>query len=48
LLLSPHAGGNTSAFFPRARRLVREQVSRFVNGEPLANVVVDADATREG
>ena len=39
LLLSPHTGGNTSAFFPRARRLVREQVARFVNGEPLINVV---------
>jgi phosphoglycerate dehydrogenase-like enzyme len=40
LLISPHVGGNTSAFLPRARRLVREQVTRFVNGQPLDNVVV--------
>jgi phosphoglycerate dehydrogenase-like enzyme len=39
LLLSPHVGGNSSAFLPRAQRLVREQVSRYANGEPLANVV---------
>ncbi len=40
LLISPHVGGNTSAFLPRARRLVREQFARFVNGQPLENVVV--------
>jgi phosphoglycerate dehydrogenase-like enzyme len=39
VLISPHVGGNTSAFLPRARRLVREQVARFVRGEPLQNVV---------
>lgn len=40
LLISPHVGGNTSAFLPRARRLVREQLTRFVNNQPLENVVV--------
>jgi phosphoglycerate dehydrogenase-like enzyme len=40
LLISPHVGGNTSAFLPRARRLVREQVTRFLDGEPLDNVMV--------
>lgn len=40
LLISPHVGGNTSAFLPRARRLVREQVARFINSQPLDNVVV--------
>lgn len=40
LLISPHVGGNTSAFLPRARRLVREQFTRFVNDEPLDNIVV--------
>jgi phosphoglycerate dehydrogenase-like enzyme len=40
LLISPHVGGNTSAFLPRARRLVREQFARFVNDQPLENVVV--------
>jgi phosphoglycerate dehydrogenase-like enzyme len=39
LLLSPHVGGNTSAFLPRARRLVADQVHRFVAGEPLINVI---------
>lgn len=39
VLISPHVGGNSSAFLPRARRLVRAQVARFVAGEPLANVV---------
>jgi phosphoglycerate dehydrogenase-like enzyme len=38
-LLSPHFGGNTSAFLPRARRLVAEQVRRFCNGETLLNVI---------
>jgi phosphoglycerate dehydrogenase-like enzyme len=39
LLLTPHVGGNTTAFDPRARRLVREQVRRFAAGEPLKHVV---------
>jgi phosphoglycerate dehydrogenase-like enzyme len=39
LLLTPHVGGDTTALYPRLHRLVREQVERFVSGEPLANVV---------
>jgi phosphoglycerate dehydrogenase-like enzyme len=39
LLLSPHVGGNTSAFLPRARRLVAEQVRRCSSGETLLNVI---------
>jgi len=39
LLLSPHVGGPTSAFEPRARALVREQLALFVEGRPLRNVV---------
>ncbi|HEX6886603.1 MAG TPA: 2-hydroxyacid dehydrogenase [Candidatus Nanopelagicales bacterium] len=39
VLISPHVGGNTSAFLPRARRLVAEQLTRWRAGEPLANVV---------
>jgi phosphoglycerate dehydrogenase-like enzyme len=42
VLISPHVGGNTSAFFPRARRLVREQVARYLAGQSLENVVVPA------
>jgi phosphoglycerate dehydrogenase-like enzyme len=37
LLVSPHVGGDSSAMWPRAYRLVREQVSRFAAGEPLVN-----------
>lgn len=39
VLVSPHVGGDTTAFLPRARRLVSAQVRRYVAGEPLANVV---------
>lgn len=39
LLLSPHVGGATSAMWPRAYRLVREQLERFAAGEPLVNVM---------
>ncbi len=39
LLLSPHVGGNTTAFLPRAMRLVGEQVRRWCAGEDLANVI---------
>ena len=39
VLISPHVGGNTSAFLPRARRLVREQLDRFTAGEPLLHRV---------
>ena len=41
LLMSPHVGGSTTAFEPRARRLLRAQLERFAAGEPLANVVVN-------
>jgi phosphoglycerate dehydrogenase-like enzyme len=37
VLISPHVGGNTSAFLPRAQRLVAEQLERWVAGEPLAH-----------
>lgn len=39
LLLTPHVGGPTSAFLPRARRLLRAQLERFVQNEELAHVV---------
>lgn len=40
VLISPHIGGNTSAFLPRARRLVADQLARFTSGQPLLSVVV--------
>ncbi len=46
VLISPHVGGNTTAFLPRARRLVAEQVQRHRSGEPLLNVVVSGAPLR--
>ena len=39
VLISPHVGGNSSAFEPRARRLVAAQIRRLRAGEPLDNLV---------
>ncbi|MFH9009928.1 2-hydroxyacid dehydrogenase [Streptomyces sp. NPDC017943] len=44
VLISPHAGGPTSAFLPRARRLLVDQLSRYVNREPLRNVILTTGA----
>ncbi|MBN3933047.1 2-hydroxyacid dehydrogenase [Streptomyces verrucosisporus] len=41
-LISPHAGGPTSAFLPRAKRLLRAQLRRFAAGEEPENVVASA------
>jgi phosphoglycerate dehydrogenase-like enzyme len=38
-LISPHVGGNSTAFLPRAYRLVAAQLARYVAGEPLINRV---------
>ncbi|MFG2488698.1 2-hydroxyacid dehydrogenase [Streptomyces virginiae] len=38
-LISPHVGGNSSAFLPRALRLIRAQILRHLAGEPLENIV---------
>ena len=35
LLISPHVGGSSSAMWPRAHRLVRDQLARYAAGEPL-------------
>ena len=42
LLVSPHVGGATSAMWPRAHRLVREQLERYAAGEPLHNQMTGA------
>jgi phosphoglycerate dehydrogenase-like enzyme len=39
LLLTPHVGGDSDAFEPRALRLVGEQLRRYCAGEPLLNVI---------
>jgi len=43
-LISPHVGGASSAFFPRADRLMAAQLNRFMAGQPLANIVKPAQA----
>ena len=40
VLISPHVGGNTTAFLPRIGRLVREQLQRWESGSPVRNVIV--------
>ena len=42
VLLTPHVGGASSAMWPRAYRLVREQLVRFAVGQPLLNQVTGA------
>jgi phosphoglycerate dehydrogenase-like enzyme len=44
VLISPHVGGPTSAFLPRAKRLLIDQLTRFVNREPLRNVILTTGA----
>ena len=39
VLITPHVGGASSAFAPRADRLVKQQLERFAAGQPLLNVV---------
>ncbi|MGW7415347.1 2-hydroxyacid dehydrogenase [Streptomyces sp. NPDC054863] len=39
VLISPHVGGSTSAFLPRAKRLLARQLTRYAAGKPLDNVV---------
>ncbi|CAL9536570.1 Formate dehydrogenase, mitochondrial [Streptomyces sp. enrichment culture] len=45
VLISPHVGGPTSAFLPRAKRLLTDQLRRFVNQEPLRNVILTTGAS---
>lgn len=42
LLVSPHVGGASSAMWPRAHRLVRDQLHRYAAGEQLVNVMSGA------
>lgn len=39
VLITPHVGGATPAMWPRAYRLVRDQLARFAAGEELANIM---------
>ena len=39
VLISPHVGGASTAFFPRADRLIAAQLDRFVAGQELENII---------
>jgi phosphoglycerate dehydrogenase-like enzyme len=40
VIISPHVGGNSSAFEPRMRRLIISQLEKLVAGVPLDNAVI--------
>jgi phosphoglycerate dehydrogenase-like enzyme len=39
VLITPHVGGASTAFLPRALRLIHDQLRRYAAGEPLENVI---------
>ena len=42
ILIAPHVGGNSSAFEPRARKLIEQQLNRLAAGIELENIIVRA------
>ncbi|SFI89992.1 2-hydroxyacid dehydrogenase [Amycolatopsis sacchari] len=38
-IITPHVAGGSASFYPRAKRLVEQQLVRFAKGETLANLV---------
>jgi phosphoglycerate dehydrogenase-like enzyme len=45
VIITPHVGGASSALWPRAHRLVSEQLRRVADGRPLLNVVHQGSAS---
>lgn len=43
ILISPHVGGNSSAFEPRAKKLVERQLERLSAGKDLDNIIIRGD-----
>ena len=43
VLISPHIGGDTTAFESRARRLIESQLNLLAEGKPLNNVIVSGN-----
>ncbi len=39
VFITPHVGGNSTAFGPRARKLIESQLVRLATGQPLENIV---------
>ncbi|WP_411101745.1 2-hydroxyacid dehydrogenase [Streptomyces sp. cmx-4-9] len=40
VLITPHVGGSSTAFEPRAKRLLARQLTRFAQGEPVEHTVL--------
>lgn len=40
VLISPHVGGASSAFYPRSAALMSAQLRRYATGQPLENVIL--------
>ena len=40
VIITPHVGGDSSAFIPRGRKLVEAQIARYVAKQELINVIV--------
>jgi phosphoglycerate dehydrogenase-like enzyme len=43
VIISPHVGGDSGAFVPRARKMVQEQLARIAKNEPLINQITGAN-----
>jgi phosphoglycerate dehydrogenase-like enzyme len=39
VMITPHIGGSSAQFTPRALRITAAELRRYMNGEPLHNVV---------
>ena len=39
VIITPHVGGDSSAFNPRVKALIESQLKRFASGQPLTNIV---------
>jgi phosphoglycerate dehydrogenase-like enzyme len=39
VIITPHIAGGSASFYPRAKRLVEDQLRRFAAGDPLRNLV---------
>ena len=39
IIITPHVGGDSTAFNPRVRALIESQLKRFATGQPLENIV---------
>ena len=42
-LILPHVGGDSTAFEPRCRKLIHDQLELLLAGEPLKNIIVDGE-----